>query len=124
MALHLDLLQNNFDFFKNIFDKIDFQKRILNLKERYSYYRNGKHVVDLKIDLERKFLLKIIENELIKRKVTFDFTKQEYCFTSENILNNYIFELNIKVDSYSIRGSLGIINPEKIYPFHLWGGEF
>lgn len=124
MALQLDLFQNNFEFFKGIFDKIDFHERILNLKEQYSYRRNGNHVVDLKIDMERKILLKIIESELIKRKITFDFTKQEHCFTSENILNNYIFELNIKVDSNSIRGSIGILNPERIYPYHLWGGDY
>jgi hypothetical protein len=123
MGLHLDLSQNNFDFFKVIFDKINFHQRILNLKERYSYYRNGKHVVDLKFDLERKYLLKLVDNTLKNKKIVFDFTKQENCFSLENCIDDYIFQLVIKID-YSIGGSLALINPERINPYHLWGSSY
>lgn len=123
MALHLDLSQNNFGFFKVIFDKIDFYQRILNLKERYSYYRNGKHVVDLKFDLERKYLLKLVDNILNNKKIVYEFTKQENCFSIENKIGDYIFQLVIKID-FSIGGSISIINPARINPYHLWGGSY
>jgi len=42
MELQLDSLRNNQDFFKEILNNINFYDRVVYLKERYPYYKNGK----------------------------------------------------------------------------------
>ncbi len=110
MESHYELFENP-DVFKNLLTNIDFENRVLLLKQNYPYYKNGVHVVKLKIDLERDVIYNNIKNILEKENIQMKFLKSENMFFHIYNFNEITFEFIIKIDSNSIGGAFIVDAP-------------
>ncbi|WP_367914948.1 hypothetical protein [Leadbetterella sp. DM7] len=124
MELQLDSLRNNQDFFKEILNNINFYDRVVYLKERYPYYKNGKRFYDFNKLPDKNEKKSIIEKTLKGVGYPIDFRKQEWVFSLNKEKDNFITIGRIKIDESSIGGTIGVYYKEEEPQFLIWGNLF
>jgi|GEM_PF-1853886 len=123
MELQLDSRRNNQEFLKEILDEISYSYKLINLRDRFPYHKNGIRLYDLNKLPSKKRKKEIIEHILTKVKYNFDFLSEARLFSFKRQFNNYIMYCHVEIDETSIGGHFGVYIYNLDFENYLFGGQ-